>query len=83
VLKQASSCYGERLIQSDGFTVAAEILFKLRRLQVNVDEIPMVLQFEERKGKSKMKVWKTIMDYISFLLLEIKEEILFRVWRKP
>lgn len=83
VLKQASSRYGELLIQSDGFTVAAEILFKLRRLQVNVDEIPMVLQFDERKGKSKMKVWKTVMDYISFLLLEIKEEILFRVWRKP
>jgi dolichol-phosphate mannosyltransferase len=83
VLRQAVSRYGEQFIQSDGFTVAAEILFKLRRLRANIDEVPMVLQFDERKGKSKLKVWKTIMDYISFLSHEVKEEILFQVWRKP
>jgi dolichol-phosphate mannosyltransferase len=83
VLKRALSRYGERFIQSNGFTVAAEILFRLRRLQAMMDEIPMVLQFDERKGKSKMRVWKTIMDYVSFLSREVKEEMLFRVWRNP
>lgn len=83
VLRQASYRYRDRFIQSDGFTVAAEILFKLRRLQVRMDEIPTALQFDERKGKSKMNVWKTILDYIVFLLREVREEILFRVWRTP
>jgi dolichol-phosphate mannosyltransferase len=82
VLKQAVSRYGEDFIQSEGFTVAAEILFKLRRLQANMDEVPMVLQFDERKGKSKMKVWKTIMDYIVFLSREVREEIRFHARRR-
>jgi len=81
VLKQAAATFGDRFIQSDGFTVAAEILFKLRRVHATVDEIPMVLQFDERKGRSKMKVWRTIMNYISFLSREVIAEILFRLGR--
>jgi dolichol-phosphate mannosyltransferase len=79
IVKQAASRFGERFIQSDGFTVAAEILFKMRRLHATMDEIPMVLQFDERKGRSKMKVWKTIMDYLSFLLREVTAETRFRL----
>ncbi|MBM2841091.1 MAG: hypothetical protein HW412_1619 [Bacteroidetes bacterium] len=82
VLRRGIFRYGDRFIQSNGFTVAAEILFKLRRLGANMDEIPMVLHFDERKGKSKMKVWKTIMEYISFLSREIKEELFSRLGRR-
>ena len=83
VLREAVSRYGDGFIETNGFTVAAEILFKLRRLGVKMDEIPMVLQYDERKGKSKMKVWRTIMDYISFLVREVKQEIQFRFGGLP
>jgi dolichol-phosphate mannosyltransferase len=82
VLRRGISRFGDRFIQSNGFTVAAEILFKLRRLGANMDEIPMVLQFDERKGKSKMKVWRTIIEYIFFLSREVKEELVSRVGRR-
>ncbi len=79
ILLKSINQYGDKFIQSDGFTVAAEILFKLRRLDARMDEIPMFLQFDERKGKSKMKVGRTIMEYITFLSREIKEELLYRM----
>jgi hypothetical protein len=31
-------------------------------------EVPMVLKSSKRKGKSKMKILKTIIDYIKFLI---------------
>lgn len=79
VLRQAVTRFGNRFIQSEGFTVAAEILIKLRRLGVTMDELPMILQFDERKGSSKMKVWKTVLDYLSFLSGEAVAEIRFRL----
>ena len=82
ILRRGMSQYGDKFIQSSGFTVAAEILFKLRRIGARMDEIPMVLQFDERRGKSKMKVGKTIMQYITFLLREVLEEILFRIGKR-
>ena len=78
VLKRALAHYGDQFIQSQGFTVAAEILFQLRRLQANIDELPAVLRFGERAGKSKMKVGKTITDYLAFLFREVKKERTFR-----
>lgn len=74
VIKRALNHYGDQFIQSQGFTVAAEILFQLRRLQANIDEIPAILRFGERAGKSKMKVGRTIKDYVTFLFREVKKE---------
>lgn len=82
VLRRAFVHYGDQFIQSQGFTVAAEILFQLRRLGAVMDEVPAILQFGERVGKSNMKVWKTIKDYVLFLSREISEERLFRRGRK-
>jgi dolichol-phosphate mannosyltransferase len=79
ILRLADTRFGDQFIVSDGFTVAAEILFKLRRLGARMDEVPMVLHFGERRGKSKMKVARTILDYISFLIREMVGEIRARV----
>lgn len=78
VLKRAMAHYGDQFIQSHGFTVAAEILFQLRRLGAVIDEIPATLRFGERAGKSKMKVGRTINDYVTFLFREVKKEMAFR-----
>jgi dolichol-phosphate mannosyltransferase len=73
-LRLAMDTYGTRFIESEGFTVAAEILFKLRRIGVRMDEVPMHLRFGERSGNSKMKVGRTIIEYIRFLWREMKSE---------
>jgi dolichol-phosphate mannosyltransferase len=78
VIRRAMDTFGVKFIESSGYTVAAEILFKLRRLGVTMDEVPMSLTFGERKGKSKMKVWATIVDYLQFLIREVRHEILHR-----
>ncbi len=78
VLRQALAHFGDEFIQSHGFTVAAEILFQLRRLGAVMDEVPAILQFGERVGKSNMRVWKTIRDYILFLTREFRKENQFR-----
>lgn len=80
-LRQALTYYGDAFIQSQGFTVAAEILLQLRRLGVVMDEIPATLSFGERAGTSKMKVWRTIKDYIAFLFREVRKERAFRKGR--
>jgi dolichol-phosphate mannosyltransferase len=73
-LRLACDTYGEHFIESEGFTVAPEILFKLHRLGVAMDELPMQLRFGERSGKSKMKVVTTIIDYIRFLSREFRND---------
>jgi dolichol-phosphate mannosyltransferase len=70
VLQMAHERYGERFIESDGFTSAAEILFKVHRLGFRMAEVPTVLQFGERIGKSKMRVGRTILEYVRFLARE-------------
>jgi dolichol-phosphate mannosyltransferase len=83
VLREATDTFGERFIESSGFTVAAEILFKLRRLGARMEEVPMVLRFNRRKGRSKMKVGRTIMEYISFLGREWKHDVNHTVGAQP
>jgi dolichol-phosphate mannosyltransferase len=67
LLKKIRSEYGE-LIREKGFISMVEILVKAIRIQAKMIEIPMVLDSTKRKGKSKMKVFKTMMSYMRFFI---------------
>lgn len=56
------------IIQNRGFTCMLEILVKAIRLGVPVVELPMVLHSSKRIGRSKMKIMKTTLQYLKFLL---------------
>jgi glycosyltransferase involved in cell wall biosynthesis len=58
----------EVLIKEKGFISKVEILIKAIRLKTQIIEVPMMLHSKKRKGKSKMKVAKTIMSYLKFFL---------------
>jgi len=45
-----------------------EILLKAVRLNAGIIEIPMVLKSQNRKDRSKMKIFSTIAQYIRFIL---------------
>lgn len=63
VIKDALHLFGNHLIEERGFTCMAEILIKMRTLGVRVAEVPLVLRYDLKSGRSKMKVVRTVMRY--------------------
>lgn len=58
------SVYGPRIIERTGFESMIELLMKMVYLQMRISEVPMNLDSSLRKGKSKMKIAKTIFGYL-------------------
>ena len=56
------------LIHEKGFICMLEILLKAIKVEANIIEVPMLLMSDKRKGKSKMKILKTTLSYIKFLI---------------
>jgi dolichol-phosphate mannosyltransferase len=67
LLSKASLRYGDRLIEEIGFTCMAELVLKLRPLIRRAAEVPLVLRYDLKRGKSKMKVLRTILRYIQLV----------------
>jgi dolichol-phosphate mannosyltransferase len=62
------------LIEENGFICMLEILTKAIHSEAKIIEVPMVLKSTKRLGKSKMKIVKTTIDYLKFLLkLKLKK----------
>lgn len=68
VLKEGYRLWGGNLIEEKGFICMAELLIKLSRISVNISEVPLVLRYDLKEGKSKMKITKTILQYLLFIL---------------
>ncbi len=67
-LRAASERYGPELIEEEGFACAAEVLAKLARMGMRIDEVPVRLDWTRRAGKSKMPVVATILGYRRMLV---------------
>lgn len=61
--------YGEP-IEENGFICMLEILLKSIKSYASIIEVPMVLFSEKRNDKSKMKVLKTSIRYLKFLIFK-------------
>ena len=66
-LRQLQDHYGAGVVERAGFESMVEVLMKLVNLKATVSEVPMVLDTSLRKGKSKMKVVRTIFGYFALL----------------
>ncbi len=66
------------LIEAHGFICQVELLYKSHLLMHRIKEVPTRVYSELRKGKSKMKLLKTALSHLSFLLKsrKYKKEIL-------
>lgn len=62
-IKKAYSIYGKNFIEEKGFTCMAEILIKLFFLGCEISEVPLILRYDLKRGKSKMRKIHTIMRY--------------------
>ena len=56
------------MIEEEGFACAAELLAKLSRMGMRVEEVPVRLDWTRRAGKSKMPVAATVLGYWRMLL---------------
>ena len=68
VLRAAIGQYGSDFVDQDGFQCMVDILLKLRRTGLIFGEAPMVLRYDLKQGKSKMKVLQTARVTLMLLL---------------
>lgn len=66
-IRKLYSYYGPQIVDSPGFECMVEILLKMVYLNISASEVPMLLDTSKRKGKSKMKIIRTILRYFSIV----------------
>ncbi len=65
-LRRARSRWGA-LVTTSGFDCMAEILAKASRMGPAAGECPLVLRYDRKRGKSKMRILRTIGRYLRLL----------------
>lgn len=68
LLKKAMKIYGNNFIREKGFNCILEVLVKLAKLKPRIIEVPFILFYQRKKGKSKMQVRKTLFRYLTIAL---------------
>lgn len=59
-LRRAYAKFGEHLIEENSFACMAELIIKLRSLNIVAAEVPITLRYDQKYGRSKMNILKTI-----------------------
>ena len=67
-LRQAVARYGSGFLDQDGFQCMVDILLKLRSLDILFAEVPLLLRYDRKSGKSKMNVARTARQTLSLLM---------------
>ena len=67
-IKKLYEAFGDDLIESHGFEASFEILLKALTCNLKVGEIPIVLDYGLKNGRSKMNLIPTVLGYIRFIL---------------
>lgn len=62
ILKKALNIYKKKIITDNGFSAVVELLIKLAKIDAKIVEIPAVIDWRARKGKSAMKIKNTIVN---------------------
>lgn len=68
ILKLAKEAYGDRLIEERSFACMAELLIKLRKLDIILCEVPLILRYDRKAGPTKMRVASNIMSTFKLIL---------------
>jgi len=68
------------LVKSRGFAVMAELLLKLNYLKPVVIEVPLVLHYDHKASKSKIKILSTVIEY-GKMIVNLKGEKILGYWR--
>lgn len=66
-IKELQNSFGPTIVHSRGFESMVELLWKISNKNFRVIEFPTLVSHEERRGKSKMKIIKTSIAYLSLI----------------
>lgn len=69
-LRRAMEVWGDDLITEQGFACQVELLLRICRLEAIMDEVPMVLRYDQKVGASKMNVRRTVAQTLRLLARE-------------
>jgi len=75
VLQLAFQKWDNQFISQSGFSCMVDILLKLNRLNAIMTEVPMILHYDYKRGKSKMDVRKTIFETLALARREKIERL--------
>lgn len=64
LILRMQTIFGTRIIERTGFESMVEMVMKMVMIKAPLSEVAMRLDSSRRQGKSKMKIWKTIMGYL-------------------
>lgn len=67
-INDAMKFYGESFFSYSGFSVTVETLLNLADMGLKFCEIPIQLEYYRKGGASKMRMWKTVREYVNFIL---------------
>ena len=59
---------GKNYSPRSGFEMQLELILKLRKTNVIFDEIPIDLDYKKKPTESKMKIFKTILNYLNLII---------------
>lgn len=76
IIKQASEFYKSDFISEKGFTCMVDILLKLRRFDPLCTEVPMILRYDQKVGKSKMNIPLTIEESLNLVGRYVKKSVI-------
>lgn len=68
-VKEIVETYGpKRLLETKGFEVQLQLLFKLFTSGAKITEIPFILGYSKERGKNKLRTCRTILGYFKTVL---------------
>lgn len=67
VLRRAMADYGDDFVSEKGFSCMVDVLLKLRRYDLIMGEVPLILRYDQKGGVSKMNVARTIWQTLALL----------------
>jgi len=68
LLSKGFELYGDRLIERSGFACTDELLVRLAPLARRIEEIPFVLRYDLKRGRSKLPLLRTVAATLHLLL---------------
>lgn len=68
LLRAAYEKYGERIITREGFACTDELLVHLSTLTKKMTEVPFVLRYDRKRGRSKLPLIRTVYETLKMLL---------------
>jgi dolichol-phosphate mannosyltransferase len=66
-LKNAREKLHGKLFTVNGFGAMAELIVRLRQVPVFMIEVPMIVRYDQKGGKSKMRVLRTITEHLKII----------------